>query len=586
MNRPCFSLGVLLASLAVCLLAIGSANGQTGIEIHTSPCLMCPYAEPSLAHQYHSVAARITPDPTESIPNDVESEVDVNDVDYDLDYESDHDSTDYENDSVDTSSEETADPRRDTSDEDDSEYDYSKYDYSDYEADYESVNGDANSEDSADQNADDSDEDDSDYDYSDYDDSDYDYSDYEGDYDSTSAETNAALNADVSGDFGDIDAEYDDSHYEGFYDTETTVAPTPVGAIPANEPAPSVKDEDDNFDYADYFIEAYGIAEETTEVESVDTSETESSVISNDDVEPYNYFDADAYGPTAPERDSSIDGTDVYDNYDGYESDYDLIEMIEEAQKDDVAIPTIDAVKPEAEDTSDVDNSLYDLRTTYDASYDEAMTTTTARTLVEYPDRGWGDHCFGGYSVPYLADYRCDLADQYQGEAYQSFYHDGPDPSVLNSNDDGAASNHSIMLELRTLSEPYVALAMERVVSVWQQISPLALVSRAAKEFAKLPQVLSSDAMKRHEETSISAYIDCHIDDPREDLKSCEADCFSPWETTQPVGSGLKKSDNSAEEVDASSVDADDRTVVEAAKASFRDLRSRMNAARLSPPLR
>ena len=62
MNRPCFSLYVLLTSLAVCLLAVGTANGQAGLYIHTPPCLMCPYADSSFGHQDHAIVAQSSSD--------------------------------------------------------------------------------------------------------------------------------------------------------------------------------------------------------------------------------------------------------------------------------------------------------------------------------------------------------------------------------------------------------------------------------------------------------------------------------------------------------------------------------------------
>jgi hypothetical protein len=370
-----------------------------------------------------------------------------------------------------------------------------------------------------------------------------------------------------------------------------------VGVIPSHETTPDateVSSETDNYDYEDYFAEVYGTAEAAPDVESGDQADTESSVISNEDVDAFDFFDGDAYGPTGPQQDPSIDATDGYDNYDGYPTDDELIEMNEEALADDDTTPVSDPAARDADVASDADvsgtnedsaNSLYDLRTTYDASYDEAM-APAPRT----ENHGYGDHCFGGYLPPYHSDYRCDLADQYTGDAYQSFYHDGSDPSAVSIDSDSvendSESNTSVMLELRTMVDPYVAIAMERVASAWQLISLDAIISKAAREIAKLPRVLVSGEEATREKTAISDYIDCHIDTPYEGVNSCESDIFTPWETPTAVGSGLKKSADAAIDLDATPADANEMAKLNAAKVSFRDLRSRMNAVRQSPPLR
>ena len=268
--------------------------------------------------------------------------------------------------------------------------------------------------------------------------------------------------------------------------------------------------------------------------------------------------------------------------------------MNEEALADDATTTVIDAAAHDANVTSDADdsrnedsaNSLYDLRTTYDASYDEVMAPTP---LTENHNRGWGDHCFGGFSAPYHSDYRCDLADQYTGDTYP-FYHDGSDPSAVQIDSEGAENdsetNVSVMVDLHAMVDPYVAIAMERVASAWQLFSPDAIVSKAATEIAKLPRVLMAGEEVASEKRTISDYIDCHINTPYEGVNSCESDFFTPWETPTAVGSGLKKSADAAIDLDATSTDANETANMNTARASFRDLRSRMNAARQSPPLR
>ena len=749
MNRPCFSLGVLLSSLAVCLFAVGSANSQTGLDLHTPPCLMCPYAGPPLAHQTFSVAAEPTDDPaavialsTEATPNDglsCEPDVEVGSTDCDLDYEADYDYSeydyseygdaditeadydyseyddsnyegtydygyeseytetdtdlnagdsddseydysdydyseyddsndegtydygyDYEGDYADADTEANVDLNADDSDDseyhysdydyseyesgydygydyegdytdagteananlnaddsddseydysEDSEYDYSEYDYSEYESgyDYEGDYTDADTETDTDLNAGDSDDseyDYSDYDYSEYDDSNYegtyDYGyDYDGDYTDADTETNADLNANDSDDseydyseydyseyesgydYESDDSEYDDADYGGFYGEENTGAPVPAVVVPSNESTPALTgehDKFDNYDYEDYFAEVYGTDEEVIETGSAEALEDEAPVISNEDVEAFDYFDEDVYGPAATEQDPSIGDDGFYENFKGYESKDDhteMIEMIEEAQADDITTPMIDAVELEAEVSADADvsqgvnesaDSLYDLRTTYDPAYDEVMAPAPETPSAQHHDLGSTDHCFGGYFAPYRSEYRCDLADQYQVEPYQSTV--------------------TVPPALSLMVESYVALVMERVGQACQQFSLEAIASKAANQVVKLPRTLSASEPEASQKTSLTDNIDCHVDAAGCETDWREIDCFAPWEPTRPVGSGVKSSDNSSVELTDQEAEAVDTTALDAAKASIRDLNSRLNAARRSPPLR
>ncbi|HJN07107.1 MAG TPA: hypothetical protein QF564_00325 [Pirellulaceae bacterium] len=637
MNRPCFSLGVLLSSLAVCLFAVGSANSQTGLDLHTPPCLMCPYAGPPFAHQTFSVAAEPTDDPaavialpTETTPNDglsCEPNVEVDGTDCDLDYKADYDYSEYddtdvteadydyseyddsdykgtydygyEGDHTDADTEANADLNSG-----DSEYDYSDYDYSEYESgyDYEGDYTHADTEADADLNVDDSD--DSEYDYSEYDyseyESGYDYGyDYEGDYTDADTEANADLNANDSDDseyhysdydyseyesgyeYESDDSEYDDADYGDFYEEENTDAPVPAVVVPSNESTPAVTgehDKFDNYDYEDYFAEVDGTDEEVIEAGSAEAPEDEASVISNEDVEAFDYFDEDVYGPAATEQDPSIGDDGFYENFKGYESEDDhteMIEMIEEAQADDITTPMIDAVELEAEVSADADvsqgvnesaDSLYDLRTTYDPAYDEVMAPATETPSAQHHDLGSTDHCFGGYFDPYRSEYRCDLADQYQVEPYQSIV--------------------TVPPALSLMVESYIALVMERAGQAYQQFSLEAIASKAANQVVKLPRALSASEPEGSQKTSLADNIDCHVDAAGCETDWREIDCFAPWEPTRPVGSGVKSSDNSSLELTDQEAEAVDTTALDAAKASIRDLNSRLNAARRSPPLR
>ena len=566
MNRPCFSLGVLLASLAVCLLAVGSANSQTEFDLHSPPCLLCPYSEPSFAYPTLAVTDDLGgvvglpwSEPTEATPNDdlsSDSNVEVNDADYDLDYDADYHYSDYDDKTP-------IAPDYDHADYDHADYDHSDYDDSVYGRDYEGDDADAGSETSADLNPDDSEDDDTDYDFSSYD-----YSEYETDYDYTDADANTGTDAGVNaldeGDFDHLKSEYNYSDYEGFYEAQNTDAP--VISVPSSELTPAVNDEYDEFDnyfYEDYFAEAYGNDEEVIEAASGEAPKTEDPVNSNKDVAAFDYFDQDVYGPAEIEHDLSIgDGNSSKSEF-KYESNYELIEMIEEAQADDINAQMIDAVELEAEVSADDDvspgandaaDALYDLRTTYDASYDEAMAPTTEAPLAENRHLGWADHCFGGYSQPYRSEYRCDLADQYQGEAYPA---------------------------------PYVTRVMDAAAGYpWQGFSLEAFVFQGVNELTKLLPFRSASEPETSAKTRISDYVACHIDIADGDATYCEIGYFGPCESTQPVGSGLKSSDNSALELTDPDTPAVDSAAPEVSRTSIRDLRSRMNAARESPPLR
>jgi hypothetical protein len=580
---------------------------------------MCPYAQSSFAHQDHVVDTgpaneHAEVSPSGSLPAD--SNVDVEGADYDLDYESGYDYTAYENNEVDADPDDTAelnaddDSNYDDSNYDDSEYDYENYDYSDNHSDYDSTDHESDNVDASTETNPDLTADDSAYDYEGYDYENYDYSNDDAGTTEANAEGETGATDNDSSDSDDMDTEYDYSEYEDFYQAETTdtEATATGGEVPANESIPAGSDdfEGDNYDYEDYFTEVNGTAEESTGAESADLPETDASVISNEDVEAFNYFDTDAYGPSAPGEDPSHGEADPNENYDGYdyEADVDLFEIIEEAQADDIATVKNEAAEVEAEVTADADdsaNSLYDLRTTYDEAYDAVMTPKTVTPVADDFGGSWRDHCFGGYSVPYTADYRCDLADQYHSDGYQSFFHDGTDPSAVevesdvsieakgdeHADEDNQASDVAVMPALRTMVEPYVAIVMDRVTSSWQQFSPDALVSKAAKELARLPRVFAAGKRKEKEKMSIADYIDCHIDAPVDEVNSCEIDCLTPATSTQPVGSGLEESNNSETVPDGLETDgAENADPIAEAKASFRDLRSRMNAARQSPPLR
>ena len=223
MNRPCFSLGVLLSSLAVCLFAVGSANSQTSVDVHAPPCLMCPYSA-------------YVP----SVPSNAYDVSDLCDID------------------------------------------------------------------------------------------------------------DAYLAAQRS------DAEAETATH-------------------------------DSYNYDDYFAEVFGGADESNEVP---TPSVAASVVCHEDVDAFDYFDVDAYAPEATEPEDSFVGSD------------------------------------------DSDAEIYDLRTSYDATYDEVMAPTVESPAPTTPDFAGTDHCFGGYADAFPADYRCDLADEYLEDAYRSFYHAGPDPSA------------------------------------------------------------------------------------------------------------------------------------------------------------
>jgi hypothetical protein len=102
----------------------------------------------------------------------------------------------------------------------------------------------------------------------------------------------------------------------------------------------------------------------------------------------------------------------------------------------------------------------------------------------------------------------------------------------------------------------------------------------------KLPRALSASEPEGSQKTSLADNIDCHVDAAGCETDWREIDCFAPWEPTRPVGSGVKSSDNSSLELTDQEAEAVDTTALDAAKASIRDLNSRLNAARRSPPLR
>ncbi len=509
MNRPCFSLGVLLSSLAVCLVAVGSANSQTGFDGHSPVCLMCPYAGSAYAITDTFAGPPVAAASDEAAP------------------------------AAETPA--TAPLLADTVV--DGDYDYSDYDYSDY--DY----------------------------------SDYDYSHYEATDDYT-PDAGEAVSASVPAEAPaeNAAANVDDSEFDVYFGEAADEA---TGA--ANSDA-----EFDNYDYEDYFAEIYGSEDAWN---AAGEATVAADVVANDDVEPFDFFDTAEFAPAG-------DDTEAVDPFAGLE------EFAADAASRDVADRSADEDAAVAESTA-VNADLYDLRTTYDATYDEVMAPTSDAAATTPPAYRTTDHCFGGYPDPYDADYRCDLADVYLEDAFHSLPVDGPRPSleetvddngkaidreevsVLKRADEETASNELTGLStLPGAAEPYVALLMDRIGAAWQRLSLDAVVTKAVTEAAKLPLALAESATESEAELRLADYVDCHVEPHGRVADVYEIDCFGAWEPCQPIGLGVAPAEEETSATADGEAEVLDTAALEAAKASIRDLRSRMNAARQSPPLR